>query len=82
MEQGKAENLLARLGNKIDQLVKKARESDYAQKIALEKRIEELKSDKEKLEKDIKSFFKEHESDWKDIEKRGSLCRDQRVIQS
>ena len=69
MEQGKAEKLLARLGNKIDELVKKARESDYAQKIELEKRIDELKADKEKLEKDIKSFFKEHENDWKEFRK-------------
>ena len=71
MEQGKAEKQLSRLGNKIDELIKKARESDYAQKIELEKRIDELKSDKAKLEKDIQNFFKEHESDWKDLEKRG-----------
>jgi molecular chaperone GrpE (heat shock protein) len=71
MKKGKAEQLLTRLGKKIDQLVKKARTSDYAQKIELEKRIKELKSDRNKLEADIKNFFKEHEKDWKEIEHRG-----------
>ena len=77
MEKGKAEQLLTSLGHKIDQLVKKARDSEYGQRIELEKRIEELKSDKRKLESDIKNFMKEHEDDWKGIEKRGEEFLDE-----
>ena len=71
MKKGTAEELLTKLGNKIDQLVKQARNSDYAQKIELEKRIEELKKTRDQLESDIDNFLKEHEGEWRDIEKRG-----------
>ena len=71
MKKGKAEEMLSDLANRIDELIQKARTSEYAQRIELEKRIEELKKDKQKLESDIRNFFREHEEEWKDIEKRG-----------
>ena len=70
MKKGKAEDLLSKLGLKIDQLIKQARDSDYAQKIELEKRIEELKRTRDQLESDINNFMKQHEGEWQDIETR------------
>jgi len=71
MKKGNVEELLSKLGNKIDQLVQEARNSDYAKKIELEKRIEELKKTKDKLESDVQNFFKEHEGELNDLGKRG-----------
>lgn len=64
------EDLFRDLGKKIDQLIEKGKQSSEGVRKDLEKSIEEIRRNKEKLEKDFKDFAGDKEK-WKAVE--GSL---------
>lgn len=64
---GKAEAFFANAGKKIDELLKKVKTSDLAEKVDLESRIKEIKRNKEKLEKDFKEFSEDNKETFSDI---------------
>ncbi len=64
---GKAEAFFSKVGKKIDELFSELRDSDFAQKIDLENRLNELKKDKENLSKQFKDFNKDNEQTFNDI---------------
>jgi DNA repair exonuclease SbcCD ATPase subunit len=66
--QGRAEKLLRDLGKKIDELISKTFEERGELKEDLNRRLEELKRNKEKLESEIRGFVSKNESTWKDVE--------------
>ncbi|MDQ3536959.1 MAG: hypothetical protein M3421_15185 [Bacteroidota bacterium] len=66
--QGKAEKILRDLGKKIDELINKSFQEKGELKEDINSRIEELKRDKEKLEKEMKDFVSRNEGKWKEVE--------------
>lgn len=66
-QEGKVEAFFKKAGKKIDELVVEIQSSDIAKKIDLEKRLNELKKDKERLNKQFKEFSKDNEKTFEDI---------------
>lgn len=66
--QGKAEKILRDLGKKIDELIKNSFQEKGELKEDIKLRVEELKRDKEKLEKELKDFVARNEGKWKEAE--------------
>ena len=71
MNYNKAEKILGDLGKKIDELIARAKTSEYVEKLDLDKRIEELKKNRDRLEEDINNFTQNSDEHWKNLEKRG-----------
>lgn len=63
-EKRKVEEVLAELGKKIDDLVEEAKEAGNRVSDETEKRIEELKERKEKLEADFKEYSSGTHEKW------------------
>lgn len=61
------EDLFRDLGRKIDQLIEKGKQSSEEVRNDLDKRVEEIRKNKEKLEKDFKSFTGDKDK-WKAVE--------------
>lgn len=66
--QGKVEKTLRDLGKKIDELINKSLHEKGDLKEDLNKRIEELKRNKETLETELKDFMSRNEGKWKEAE--------------
>jgi hypothetical protein len=64
---GKAETFFSKAGKKIDDLLNEIRHSNISEKIELNKRLEELKRNKEKLQQDFEKFSQENQQNFKDI---------------
>jgi archaellum component FlaC len=69
MEQnkGKAEDFFSKAGKKIDNLFSEISKSDISEKLELKQRLEELKRNKESLEKDFNDFTEDNKTVIKDI---------------
>ncbi len=65
---GKAEQILRDLGKTIDELIQKASGSSGDMKSEMKKRIDELKKDRDTLEKDLNRFKDEHNEDFERLE--------------
>lgn len=61
------EDLFRDLGKKIDQLIERGKMNSEEVRLDLDKRIEEIRKNKEKLESDFKSFTGDKEK-WKAVE--------------
>jgi uncharacterized protein YukE len=66
---GKAEQILRDLGRAIDELIQKAKKSEGKSKEEFQKRIEELKRNRQTLERDFKQFREQHADDFEKFEK-------------
>lgn len=62
------EDLFRDLGRKIDQLIERGKQSSEDAREELEKRVDEMRKNREKLENDFKSFTGDKEK-WKAVEK-------------
>ncbi|HET8860631.1 hypothetical protein [Marivirga sp.] len=69
MEQkrGKAEEFFSKAGKKIDDLFSEISRSDISEKLELKERLQELKRNKESLEKDFNDFTSDNKEVFKDI---------------
>jgi len=61
------EDLFRDLGRKIDHLIEKGKQSSEGARFDLDKRVEEIRKNKEKLENDFKNFTGDKEK-WKAVE--------------
>lgn len=61
------EELFRDLGKKIDELIEKGKQNSESVREGLDKRVEEIKKNKEKLENDFKHFTGDKEK-WKAVE--------------
>lgn len=66
-KQGKAEEFFSKAGKKIDELFSEISHSNISEKLELKERLEELKRNKESLEKDFDNFTEENKEVIKDI---------------
>jgi hypothetical protein len=69
MEQrkGKAEEFFSKAGKKMDDLFSEINNSNISEKLELKQRLEELKRNKESLEKDVHDFTEDNKTVLKDI---------------
>jgi polyhydroxyalkanoate synthesis regulator phasin len=61
------EDLFRDLGRKIDQLIERGKMNSEEVRIELDKRVEEIRKNKEKLESDFKNFTGDKDK-WKAVE--------------
>jgi polyhydroxyalkanoate synthesis regulator phasin len=61
------EDLFRDLGKKIDQLIERGKMNSEEIRVELDKRVEEIRRNKEKLEEDFKNFTGDKEK-WKAVE--------------
>jgi vacuolar-type H+-ATPase subunit I/STV1 len=67
---GKAEEMLAELGRKVDQLIHESRGASEEIREEIEERIAELKRNKEQLENEVHNFSKNRDPKWKAVEEK------------
>ncbi len=63
-ERGKVENILSELGKKIDGLVEETKKAGNNISVGTEKKIRDLKAQKEKLEDEFKSYSSKRGEKW------------------
>ncbi len=63
---GQVENLLTELGKKIDQLLVETKDARVEVTDEIEKKINDLKKKKEKLQADFDSYKDKHEDKWQE----------------
>lgn len=66
--EGTAENMFKRLGKKIDELLKDVEEAGDKAKDKYADRFEELKRNKESLEKEFSDFKNNNKGRWEELE--------------
>ena len=66
---GKAEEILRDLGRTIDELIRKAGDSSGDMKEDIKSRVEELKKNRDTLEKDLNRFREDHSGNFERLEK-------------
>ena len=68
VQQGKVEKALQDMGKAIDELIDKAKNSKGDIKVETDKRIKELKKDRDSLEEKYKNFKEGHAEDFEKFE--------------
>ncbi|WMN12760.1 hypothetical protein QYS49_34540 [Marivirga salinae] len=66
-KRGKAEEFFSKAGKKIDELFSEISSSNISEKLELKERLQELKRNKESLEKDFNEFTDDNKEVFKDI---------------
>ncbi|WP_375578961.1 hypothetical protein ABWH96_18390 [Marivirga tractuosa] len=66
-KRGKAEEFFSKTGKKIDDLFSEISQSNISEKLELKERLNELKRNKESLEKDFNEFTEDNKEVFKDI---------------
>lgn len=61
---GQVESILAELGKKIDVLILEAKHASVEVRDDVERKIQELKKNKEKIERDFYEYKDKHEGKW------------------
>jgi hypothetical protein len=64
---GKAEEYFSKAGRKIDELLSEINHSNISEKLELKDRLNELKRNKESLERDFDKFRQDNQEVFKDI---------------
>ena len=67
--QGSAEKMFKKFGKKVDELLDDLKSSKEQAKDELNPRLEELKRNKVKIEKEFKCFIEKHRGTWDEFEK-------------
>ncbi|WKV13904.1 hypothetical protein [Marivirga harenae] len=66
-KKGKAEEFFSKAGKKIDSLFSEISQSNISDKLELKERLQELKRNKESLEKDFDRFTEDNKEVFKDL---------------
>lgn len=66
-KRGKAEEFFSKAGKKIDELFSEISNSNISEKLELKERLQELKRNKESLEKEFNHFTEDNKEVFKDI---------------